>query len=69
MGNPVGVKGRELISAELYYFDEGSIDVSKTSTLDANAGKVIVKLGGGDNDYNLRHGAFQIQLTLKDEEN
>lgn len=43
--------------------------MSETSTLDANAGKVIIKLGGGENNYNLRHGAFQVQLTLKDEEN
>ena len=47
-----------MVSAELYYFDEGSVDVSETSTLDANAGKVIIKLGGGENNYNLRHGAF-----------
>ena len=58
MGNPVGVKGRELTSAELYYFDDGSVDVSETSKLDANAGKVIVKIGGGETNYDLRHGAF-----------
>ena len=69
MGNPVGVKGRELTSAELYYFDEGSVDVSETSSLDANAGKVVIKLNNSENNYDLRHGAFQIQVTLKDAEN
>lgn len=64
MGNPVGVKGRKLVSVHLNYFNGKSIEVTKASSLDESAGKLIVKI---DENSGVVRGSFSIEVELSNE--
>ena len=65
MSNPIGVKGRSLSSVSLYTTGDGdSIDVTKSSTIDENAGKITINLKS--DMEKLTHGAFNVRISLKD---
>ena len=59
LGNPIGVKGRKLTAAKLFYFGAGNdaVDALSVSTFDENAGKATIKIGKLT-DGSLRRGAF-----------
>jgi len=64
MGNPLSMKGGKLVSVHLNYINGKSIQVTKTSSLDGFAGRLIVKI---DENSGVVRGSFNIEVEISNE--